>query len=73
MCKADESAVHAISFFYMEANRDDDLKDNDDDATDCGGEVCKDPVVYWTSSKDGLGMEELLLSVGNSAFAVEGI
>lgn len=27
------------------------------------GEVCMDPVVYWTSSKDGLGMEELLSSV----------
>jgi hypothetical protein len=32
-----------------------------------------DQVVYWTSSKDGLGMEELLLSVGNSAFAVEDV
>jgi hypothetical protein len=29
---------------------------------DAGG-VCMDPVVYWTSAKDGLGMEELLSSV----------
>lgn len=58
---------------YLDANRDDDRKDNDDDATDDGREVYMDPVVYWTSSKDGLGMEELLLSVGNSAFAVEDI
>ena len=58
---------------YMDANRGDDLKDNDDDKTDYGREVYMDPVVYWTSSKDGLGMEELLLSVGNSAFAVEDV
>ena len=58
---------------YMDAYRDDNLKDNADDKTDDGREVYMDPVVYWTSSKDGLGMEELLLSVGNSAFAVEGI
>jgi hypothetical protein len=57
----------------MDANRGDDLKDNDDDKTDYGREVYMDPVVYWTSSKDGLGMEELLLSVGNSAFAVEDV
>lgn len=30
--------------------------------------VYMDPVVYWTSSKDGLGMEELLLSVENNMF-----
>lgn len=58
---------------YMDANRDDKLKDNADDETDDGREVYMDPVVYWTSSKDGLGMEELLLSVGNSAFAVEDV
>jgi len=39
----------------MEANSDDDLKDNDDDAIDCGGEI------YRTSSKDGISMKELLL------------
>ena len=32
------------------------------------GEVYMDPVVYWTSSKDGLGMEELLMSVENNLF-----
>ena len=58
---------------YMDAYRDDNLKDNADDKTDDGREVYMDPVVYWTSSKDGLGMEELLLSVGNSAFAVEDV
>ena len=35
------------------------------------GEVYMDPVVYWTSSKDGLGMEELLLSVENNMFSVD--
>ncbi len=30
-----------------------------------------DPVVYWTSSENGLGMEELLLSMENSMIAVE--
>ena len=57
----------------MEANGDNDLKDNYDNVTDGGGEVYMDPVVYWTSSKDSLGMEELLLSVGNSAFVVEDV
>ena len=33
------------------------------------GEVYMDPVVYWTSSKDGLGMEELLMSVENNMFS----
>ena len=35
------------------------------------GEVYMDPVVYWTSSKDGLGMEELLMSVENNMFSEE--
>lgn len=35
------------------------------------GEVYMDPIVYWTSSKDGLGMEELLMSVESNSFAVE--
>jgi GTP-binding protein EngB required for normal cell division len=35
------------------------------------GEVYMDPVVYWTSSKDGLGMEELLMSVENNLFSSE--
>ena len=35
------------------------------------GEVYMDQVVYWTSSKDGLGMEELLLSVENNMFSVD--
>ena len=35
------------------------------------GEVYMDPVVYWTSSKDGLGMEELLMSVEDNMFAQE--
>lgn len=33
------------------------------------GEVYMDPVVYWTSARDGLGMEELLLSIENNMFA----
>ena len=33
-------------------------------------EVYMDPVIYLTSSKDGLGMEELLLSVENNMFSV---
>ena len=36
-----------------------------------GGEVYMDPVVYWTSAKDELGMEELLLSIENNMFASE--
>ena len=52
------------------SNRGDDT-DNDDDDDGGGGEVFMDPVVYWTSSKDGLGMEELLLSVENSMIATE--
>lgn len=35
------------------------------------GEVYMDPIVYWTSSKDGLGMVELLMSVESNSFAVE--
>eukprot|EP00985_Skeletonema_marinoi_P014969 scaffold7648_cov118-Skeletonema_marinoi.AAC.3 len=42
---------------------------HDDDEDD--GEVYMDPVVYWTSSKDGLGMEELLMSVEDNMFAQE--
>ena len=66
---------------YMEANetsttasnRGDEIDNVDDDGNDGGGggEVYMDPVVYWTSSKDGLGMEELLLSVENSMIAAE--
>jgi len=45
------------------------IEDGDDD----GGEVYMDPVVYWTSSKDGSGMEELLLSVENNMFSAEDV
>jgi GTP-binding protein EngB required for normal cell division len=38
---------------------------------DDGGDVYMDPVIYWTSSKDGLGMQELLVSVENSMLATE--
>jgi hypothetical protein len=31
--------------------------------------VSMDPAVYWTSAKDGLGMEELLLSVESTLFS----
>ncbi|KAL7522521.1 hypothetical protein ACHAWX_007226, partial [Stephanocyclus meneghinianus] len=34
--------------------------------------VCMDPVVYWTSAKDGLGMEELLLGVEGALFEADG-
>ncbi|KAL3799437.1 hypothetical protein HJC23_013892 [Cyclotella cryptica] len=34
--------------------------------------VYMDPVVYWTSAKDGLGMEELLLGVEGNLFEAEG-
>ena len=36
------------------------------------GEVYMDPLVYWTSAKDGLGMEELLHSVENNLISVDG-
>jgi len=45
-------------------------EDGDDDDVEVG-EVYMDPVVYWTSAKDGLGMEELLLSVENNMFVSE--
>ncbi|KAL9185031.1 hypothetical protein ACHAXT_002808 [Thalassiosira profunda] len=46
--------------------------DEDDEGEDAGeGEVYMDPVVYWTSSKDRLGMEELLLSVESNLFSAE--
>ena len=53
---------HAL---YMETHRGNDFNGNDKEDGG-GGEVYMDPVVYWTSLKEGLGMEELLLSVGNS-------
>ena len=42
-----------------------------DDDDDDDGEIHMDPVVYWTSSRDGLGMEELLISIENNMFSVE--
>jgi hypothetical protein len=39
----------------------------EDEEEEAGG-VCMDPVVYWTSAKDGLGMEELLSSVEGCLF-----
>ena len=51
---------------YMEAHRGNDFDENVKEEDGGCGELYMDPVVYWTSSKDGLGMEELLLSVGNS-------
>jgi len=48
------------------------VEDDDDDADQQQQqEVCMDPVIYWTSSKDGLGMEELLLSVENNMLSAE--
>ena len=38
-----------------------------------GGDVLMDPVIYWTSARDGLGMEELLLSVENNMFSEAGV
>jgi len=43
-----------------------------DDEEGMGGEVHMDPVVYWTSSKDGLGMEELLMSLEMNMMSAEG-
>ena len=45
------------------------LNDTGEDVEE--GEVYMDPAVYWTSSKDGLGMEELLLSVENNMFSAD--
>ncbi|KAL3772204.1 hypothetical protein ACHAW5_009351 [Stephanodiscus triporus] len=58
---------------YMEATSTttDDDKEEEEEEEDGGGEVYMDPVVYWTSSKDRLGMEELLFSMENSLLAVE--
>ncbi|KAL7473730.1 hypothetical protein ACHAXS_014217 [Conticribra weissflogii] len=37
------------------------------------GEVSMDPLVYWTSAKDGLGMEELLGSLEGDLLSGEGV
>jgi len=51
---------------------DDDKEEEEEEEEESGGgEVYMDPVVYWTSSKDRLGMEELLFSMENSMLAVE--
>ncbi|KAL7542656.1 hypothetical protein ACHAXR_011963 [Thalassiosira sp. AJA248-18] len=46
-------------------------EDEDEEGVEDDGDVFMDPVVYWTSAKDGLGMEELLLSVENNMFSAE--
>jgi len=51
---------------YMDTSQNENEEDEDTE-----GEVHMDPVIYHTSSKDGLGMEELLLSVENNMFAAE--
>ncbi|KAL7543073.1 hypothetical protein ACHAWF_007324, partial [Thalassiosira exigua] len=52
---------------YMEANQDAAIDGEVD--KDTSGDVFMDPVVYWTSAKEGLGMEELLMSVENNIFS----
>ena len=52
---------------YMEAAANDTDENGDEEYE---SEVYMDPVIYLTSSKDGLGMEELLLSVENNMFSV---
>ncbi|KAL3827404.1 hypothetical protein ACHAXA_003138 [Cyclostephanos tholiformis] len=47
------------------------MDEEEEEKEDCRGEVYMDPVVYWTSSKDGLGMHELLVSVENSMYVTE--
>ncbi|KAL7435037.1 hypothetical protein ACHAXM_004410 [Skeletonema potamos] len=44
---------------------------NSHDDYEGDGRVYMDPVVYWTSSKDGLGIEELLMSLENNLFSFE--
>lgn len=43
----------------------------DEDGEEDGGQVFMDPIVLWTSAKDGLGIEELLSSVEANLFDLE--
>jgi len=72
MCMRFHSLFHDTGREYVNEDGEVEVEDEDDDADQQQQqEVCMDPVIYWTSSKDGLGMEELLLSVENNMFSAE--
>ncbi len=73
LCMRYHSLYHHTAAAAAAASEDDAEMEVEEDSGGGGGggedEVYMDPIVYWTSAKDGLGMEELLLSIENNMFA----